>query len=63
MKRDVLLNIKLPAGDGTVEDYAVREPRQFQRPARPFTRQALAAAHVVADPLSAKEPWLEAAID
>jgi hypothetical protein len=30
---------------------------------RPFTRKALAAAHVVADPLSAKEPWLDAAID
>ena len=29
----------------------------------PFTRQALAAAHVVADPLSTKEPWLDAAID
>ena len=27
------------------------------------TAEALAAAHVVADPLSTKEPWLEAAID
>jgi hypothetical protein len=63
MKRDILLNIKLPASDGTLAGYAVREPRQFQRPTRPFTRKALAAAHVVADPLSAKEPWLDAAID
>jgi hypothetical protein len=63
MKRDTLLTIKLPKADGTLEDYAVREPRQFQRPTRPFTRKALAAAHVVADPLSTKEPWLEAAID
>ena len=58
MRRDTVLTIKLPTGD-----YAVREPRQFSKPSKPFTRKALAAAHVVADPLSAKEPWLEAAID
>jgi hypothetical protein len=58
MKRDTILTIKLPGGE-----YAVREPRPFARPKQPFTRKALAAAHVVADPLSTKEPWLEAAID
>src|SRR5687767_12535067 len=58
MKRDTVLTIRLPTGD-----YAVREPGQFEKPKAPFTRKALAAAHVVADPLSAKEPWLEAAID
>ena len=63
MKRDILLTIKLPVADGRLEDYAVREPNAFARPTQPFTRKALAAAHVVADPLSAKEPWLEAAID
>jgi hypothetical protein len=63
MKRDILLTIKLPSPTGAMEDYAVREPKQFQRPKRPFTRKALAAAHVVADPLSSKEPWLDAAID
>src|SRR3954466_3552301 len=63
MKRDTLLSIKLPAANGRLEDYAVREPKQFQRPKRAFTRKALAAAHVVADPLSTKEPWLDAAID
>src|SRR3954469_16205006 len=63
MKRDTLLMIKLPSTDGRLEDYAVREPKQFQKPKRPFTRKALAAAHVVADPRSAKEPWLDAAID
>ena len=62
MKRDTILSIKLPKGKA-LEDYAVREPRPFQRPAKPFTRKALAAAHVVADPLSTQEPWLEAAID
>jgi hypothetical protein len=62
MKRDTILSIKLPRG-ARLEDYAVREPRKFQKPSQPFTRKALAAAHVVADPLSTKEPWLEAAID
>ena len=41
----------------------MREPGHFEKPKAPFTRRALAAAHVVADPLSTKEPWLEAAID
>jgi hypothetical protein len=62
MKRDTILSIKLPRGD-RMEDYAVREPRQFQKPTKPFPRRALAAAHVVADPRSTKEPWLDAAID
>ena len=62
MKRDTILTLKLPRGN-TLEDYPVRQPKQFKKPASPFTRIAYAAAHVVADPLSAKEPWLEAAID
>ena len=62
MKRDTILSIKLPRGE-RLEDYAVREPGVFKKPEKPFTRKALAAAHVVADPLSTKEPWLDAAID
>src|SRR5687768_265605 len=62
MKRDTILSLKLPTATG-LQEYAVREPRKFDRPKKPFTRKALAAAHVVADPLSTKEPWLEAAID
>ena len=62
MRRDTILTLKLPRG-GSLEDYAVREAMHFKKPAGPFTRVAYAAAHVVADPLSAKEPWLEAAID
>jgi len=58
MKRDPILTIKLPTGN-----HAVREPASFARPKAAFTRKALAAAHVVADPLSPKDPWLEAAID
>jgi hypothetical protein len=62
MKRDTLLTIKLPVAGGT-QEFAIHEPSEFQKPGKPFTRKALAAAHVVADPLSTKEPWLEAAID
>ena len=62
MKRDTILTIKLPRGN-RLEDYAVRAPREFTKPAKPFTRKALAAAHIVADPLSTKEPWLDVAID
>jgi uncharacterized protein DUF993 len=63
MKRDAIRTIFLPVAPGRAEPYQVREPGQFKKPATPFTRKALAAAHVVADPLSTKEPWLEAAVD
>ena len=63
MKRDAILTIRLPAADGSLQDYSVREPRAFEKPTRAFTRRALAAAHVVADPRSGRDPWLEAAVD
>ena len=63
MKRDAIEAINLPAAGRKLEAYHVREPRRFERPARLFTRIAYAAAHVVADPWSAKEPWLDAAVD
>jgi hypothetical protein len=62
MKRDPILTIKLPSPNG-VEEFAIHQPKEFQKPKKPFTRKALAAAHVVADPLSAKDPWVEQAID
>jgi hypothetical protein len=62
MKRDTLLTIRLPV-PGASQEFPIHEPKDFNRPAKPFTRKAFAAAHVVADPLSTKEPWLEAAID
>jgi Protein of unknown function (DUF993) len=62
MKRDRILSLKLPSANG-MEEVPVHEPKRFEKPAKPFTRRALAAAHVVADPLSTKEPWLDAAID
>jgi hypothetical protein len=63
MKRDAIQTIELPAPGRKLEPYRVREPRHFEKPSRPFTRIAYAAAHVVADPWSAREPWLEAAVD
>jgi hypothetical protein len=62
MKRDPILTIKLPSAKG-LEEFPIHEPRAFRKPTRPFTRKALAAAHVVADALSPKDPWLDAAID
>ena len=63
MKRDAIETINLPAEDRRLRPYHVREPRKFARPDKPFTRIAYAAAHVVADPWSDRDPWLEAAVD
>src|SRR2546430_2725319 len=63
MKRDAALTVRLPAPGGAFDEYSVREPGRFDKPTRACNRRALAAAHVVADPWSAREPWLEAAID
>jgi hypothetical protein len=57
------LRIDLPVSSGKLETYRLRGPKPFEKPSKPFTRVAYAAAHVVADALSAKQPWLEAAID
>ena len=56
-------SVRLPVAGGGLEDYALRDPVAFAKPTRAFTRKALGAAHVVADPLSEKEPSLDAAID
>ncbi len=57
------MKIELPEAGGGISGYTLRGPKPFRKPERPFNRVALAAAHVVAAPLSAREPWLEAAID
>ncbi|MFZ1103579.1 MAG: dihydrodipicolinate synthase family protein [Hyphomicrobiaceae bacterium] len=59
------LTIKLPEAGGRIVAYTLSEPRRFAAPAgsRPFNRIALAAAHVVADPLADVDPWLTAAPD
>ena len=61
MKTDALL---LPRADGTLHPFAFRDPIDWQTGARPpWNRVAFAAAHVVADPRAAVDPWLEAALD
>ncbi|HEY6864049.1 MAG TPA: dihydrodipicolinate synthase family protein [Burkholderiales bacterium] len=58
------LKIRLPAGGRRLEEYRLRGPRDFAMLGKPkFDRIALAAAHVVGDPCSARDPWLEAAVD
>jgi hypothetical protein len=60
----ISLSIKLPTADRRLEAYALSAPRDFPtKRGQAFNRVAYAAAHVVADPLSAKDPWLEPAVD
>lgn len=54
--------INLPNG-GAVEAFSTSPPRDFARATPPFPRVALAAAHVVADPLAEQDPWLDVKID
>jgi hypothetical protein len=56
--------ITLPTALGHLAAYRMGEPRPFPtHAAGPFNRVALAAAHVVADPLADVDPWLDVAID
>ncbi|KQW29679.1 hypothetical protein ASE36_14825 [Rhizobium sp. Root274] len=50
--------IALPTADGRIEDYRLTgTPLTPRAPTRPLTRTAFAAAHVVSDPLSERNPW------
>ena len=56
--------IALPTADRALAPYTTSAPRDFgPRSNRPFNRVAIAAAHVVADPLADHDPWLQPAID
>ena len=56
--------VRLPKSDRSIELYRLGVPRAFpQRVEGAFNRIAIAAAHVVADPLGPGDPWLDAAID
>ncbi len=55
--------LKLPTADGKLEAYVLSPPRQLPSPTPPFDRLALAAAHLVADPLADNDPWHQPAID
>ena len=59
-----MLTLDLPVADGAMAPYAVQDPRPFPRIERTrFTRSALSAVHVVADPLADIDPWLTPAVD
>lgn len=58
------VSIKLPVAGGRLEHFRLSAPRNFPRKtAGAFTRVAYSAAHVVADPLAAVDPWQGCAID
>jgi Protein of unknown function (DUF993) len=59
-----MTTVMLPTADRRLETYRPRAPRNWPaRPANPFNRVAIAAAHVVADPLAECDPWLDAPLD
>jgi len=60
-----VITLKLPHADGTLAPFTVRAPVIWPTPsATPrWNRVAFAAAHVVADPRAAIDPWLQTAID
>jgi hypothetical protein len=56
--------LRLPRPDGSFESYAPGAPSPWPtRAAAPRTRVAMAAAHVVVDPLRTVDPWLEPTLD
>lgn len=59
------MDIRLPGADGRLQTYTLRGPGRFTPAAagEPLPRIAFSAAHVVADPLAAIDPWLQCAVD
>ncbi|AEG93474.1 dihydrodipicolinate synthase family protein [Ramlibacter tataouinensis] len=58
------LTLKLPGAGGTLETYALCGTAPVKPAAGvKFSRIAFSAAHVVADPLAAVNPWLDCAVD
>ena len=56
-------SLRLPTAERRLQDYRLGPPRQFRKPEGPFSRVAFSAAHVVADPWAAGDPWLRTSID
>ncbi|RIX79572.1 dihydrodipicolinate synthase family protein [Acidovorax cavernicola] len=58
------LSLNLPTAAGTLASYALRGTAPVKPDAGvKFNRIAYSAAHVVADPLAAIDPWLQCAVD
>lgn len=58
------LSLQLPGADGALHGYTPSMRTPIVAPDRPaFNRIAYSAAHVVADPLAAIDPWMQSALD
>ena len=58
------LSLRLPTAAGRLERFDLSVPKDFpERVSGPLNRIALAAAHMVADPLAEVDPWLAVAPD
>ena len=60
-----MTRIRLPRADGTSHEYTLRGPGNWKlpEPGTRFNRVAYSAVHVVADPFSSADPWVQPAID
>jgi hypothetical protein len=60
-----MTSLKLPQADGTLAPFTLRAASRWPSPTEPprWNRVAFAAAHVVADPRAAIDPWLGTALD
>ncbi|HSD41959.1 MAG TPA: dihydrodipicolinate synthase family protein [Burkholderiales bacterium] len=64
MNAPISMSIRLPTADRRLEPFTLSAPKDFPTQRRQaFNRVAFAAAHVVADPLSVQDPWVEPAVD
>ena len=58
------IKINLPTAAGKLETFVLSEPRAYPDKAKgTFNRIAFSAAHVVADPRAAIDPWLDCRLD
>jgi hypothetical protein len=58
-----MATLTLPTADGRLEKFSTSENPVPTPAVEPFCRIALAAVHVVADPLADGDPWLDAVLD
>jgi len=58
-------SIKLPHAEGRLENFVLSTPKAWPMPKSTpqWNRAAFAAVHVVASPIAAIDPWLDAALD
>ncbi len=58
------IKINLPTAAGKLETFVLSEPRAYpDKTKTTFNRTAFSAAHVVADPRAAIDPWLDCRLD